>query len=276
MKTMEGWSAKEGWSSADMRTERTGSALRSPIIVTLVCLCAFAILIGLGLWQLQRKAWKEDLLARMGSRLHEASIPLPSEAEWPRWQAEQDEFRRVTLQGVFLHEAESPVYGTFASQRGDSLQGFYLLTPLRLTDGSIVFVERGFIPQALLNRSARPDSLPATEVTLEGVMRAPQLRGTFTPVDDGNKNLWFTRDPLAMAKAQGLMRVAPFYVQAKSLKQPYDWLKSAPVRPELLNNHLQYALTWFGLAGALACVLTAQMRRCSFAKYILSKLYSYN
>ncbi len=238
-------------SATEFQVRKPASAFRSTIAVSLVCLCAFTVLIGLGLWQLQRKAEKEAILVRMDSRLREAPVQLPTETEWPRWQPEQDEYRRVTLRGTFLHESESPVYGTFDTQRGDGAHGFYLLTPVRLTDGSIVFVERGFVPDRLSDRSTRSDALPTSEISIDGVMRAPQRRGFFTPADGTEKNLWFTRDPSAMAKAHNLTKVAPFYVQASSLDQPSGWPKPASIHPDLPNNHLQYALTWFGLAGAL-------------------------
>ncbi len=244
---------------AGERSRSKGNGRSTRLIATIACLSAFVILIGLGVWQLQRKVWKDALIARIDARSHTAATLIPPEDDWLDWNTENGEYFTVKLRGAFLHEGESPVLGAITAAYGDTIQGAYLLTPLRLTNGAIVFIERGFVPRLLLEHPPRLNNLPDDEVEIIGVLRGPQKRGLFTPTDDTSRNLWFTRDPLAMATAHGLTRTAPFYVQATAISppQPALWPKPMPVRIDLPNNHLHYALTWFGLSGALIAVLIA-------------------
>lgn len=231
---------------------------RSLVVPGLAALVALAILIGLGTWQLQRKAWKEDLIARIEARAHgEPGEILPS-SEWANWRADQDEFRRVRVTGTFLHQAETPVYGLApGQQRGAPAQGYYLMTPLRLPDGALVMVNRGFVPMELKDPAKRPESQPSGEVTVTGLVRAPEERNAFTPVDDPAKNAWFARDPQAIAQARNAGSVAPFYVEADATANPGGWPKGGQTRLDLPNNHLQYALTWYGIALTLVGVFVA-------------------
>lgn len=224
------------------------SPWRSLIAPGLAALAALAILVGLGTWQLQRKAWKENLIQAIESRSHGKPGAILPEADWPNWSADQDEFRRVTVTGAFLHASETPVYGLAPMEPGGpSAQGYYLMTPLRLADGSIVMINRGFVPMALRDPASRLQSQPAGTVTVTGLVRAPEARNAFTPADDPAKNAWFARDPTAIAKARGLSRVAPFYVEADDTPNPGGWPKGGQSRLNLPNDHLQYAITWFGI-----------------------------
>ncbi len=115
---------------------------RSLLAPGVAALAALAILIGLGTWQLQRKAWKEGLIAQIETRSHAEPGPILPEADWADWRAEADEFRGVRVTGTFVHEHEAPVYGLAPGERGTPLQGYYIFTPLRLADGALVFVNR--------------------------------------------------------------------------------------------------------------------------------------
>lgn len=231
--------------------------IRSLVLPGLASLVALAILLGLGTWQLQRKAWKENLIAQIETRAYgEPGEILPASA-WGEWRAEDDEFRRVRVTGVFLHQFETPVYGLAPGTRGAPVQGYYLMTPLQLPDGAIVMVNRGFVPTELRDPASRPESRPAGDVTVTGLVRAPEERNSFTPEDDPSRNSWFARDPQAIAAAHGLERVAPFYVEADATPNPGGWPKGGQTRLELPNNHLQYALTWYGIALTLVGVFAA-------------------
>jgi len=231
---------------------------RSLLVPGLAALVALAILIGLGTWQLQRKAWKESLIAQIEARAHgEAGAILP-EAEWPTWRADQDEFRKVRVTGTFLHPLETPVYGLAPGERqGAPVQGYYLVTPLKLSSGAIVMVNRGFVPTDLRDPARRPGSQPAGEVTVTGLVRAPEARNPFTPNDDPARNQWFARDPQAIAAAHKLERVAPFLIDADASPNPGAWPRGGQTPLTLPNNHLQYALTWYGIALTLIGVFTA-------------------
>ena len=180
---------------------------------------------------------------------------------WPRWQASSDEFRKVRVKGTFLHEFEAPVHGLAPGQRGAPVQGFFLMTPLRLPTGGIVMVNRGFVPTELRDPAARPESRPIGEVAVTGLVRAPESRTWFTPDDVPDRNRWYTRDPQAIAAAGGLERTAPFYVEADATPNPGGWPRGGQTRLDLPNNHLQYALTWFGIALTLVGVFAAFARR---------------
>ncbi|MBF9231801.1 SURF1 family protein [Microvirga alba] len=231
-----------------------GASLVLPGIATLI---ALAILIGLGAWQLQRKAWKEDLIAQIEARAYGEPGRILPEAAWSAWHQDQDEFRKVRVTGTFLYQNETPVYGLAPALRGAPAQGFYLMTPLRLQDGAIVMVNRGFVPTELRDPATRPQSQPVGEATVIGLVRAPEARNAFTPADDPGRQTWFTRDPVAIAKAYNLDRAAPFYVEADATPNPGGWPRGGQTRLNLPNDHLQYALTWFGIALTLIGVFGA-------------------
>ena len=238
-----------------MRTP--ASQWRSLLAPGLAALFALTVLIGLGTWQLQRKAWKEDLIARIAAGIHGEPGEILPESAWSEWRAEDDEFRRVRLSGTFLHEHEALVYGLASAQRGVPAQGFYLFTPLRLASGATVIVNRGFVPTELRDPAFRPQSQPPGEATVTGLVRAPQARAWFTPQDVPSENRWFTRDPGAIAAAKDLDRTAPFYVEADATANPGGWPRGGQTPLSLPNNHLQYAVTWFGIALTLIGVFTA-------------------
>ena len=231
---------------------------RSLILPGLAALVALAILIGLGTWQLQRKAWKEDLIGQIEARAYGEPGAIVPETEWAAWRADQDEFRKVRVTGTFLHPLEAPVYGLAPGERqGAPLQGYYLITPLKLASGAIVMVNRGFVPTDLRDPARRPESQPQGEVTVTGLVRAPEARNPFTPNDDPARNQWFARDPQAIAATHKLERVAPFLIDADASPNPGGWPRGGQTPLTLPNNHLQYAVTWFGIALTLIGVFTA-------------------
>jgi surfeit locus 1 family protein len=232
-------------------------------------LVGVAVLVALGIWQLERRQWKLDLLARIEARMAAPAGPVPAEADWPGWNADAQEYRRVRLTGEFLPAKAAPVHGNSPrdSRTGEVQLGFFLLTPLRLDDGAIVIVNRGFVPLELRTAVNHAAAGGDPRVTVTGLMRAPQERGWFVPEDDPARNEWFTRDPGAIARAKGLARVAPFIVDADAASNPASsslenspfetWPRGGLTVVNFPNNHLQYALTWFGLAAALAGVFAA-------------------
>lgn len=231
---------------------------RSLALAGLAALVALAILLGLGTWQLQRKAWKEDLLSQIKARAYGEPGNILPERDWETWRADQDEFRKVRVTGTFMLASEAPVYGLAPGERqGAPIQGYYLITPLLLPSGAIVMINRGFVPTDLRDPASRPGSQPTGEVTVTGLVRAPETRNPFTPNDDPARNLWFARDPHAIAKARDLARVAPFLIDADSNPNPGGWPKGGLTPLNLPNNHLQYAITWYGIALTLIGVFAA-------------------
>jgi len=215
-------------------------------------LCALAVLLGLGTWQVQRKSWKEALIATVTERFAAPPARLPPPAEWPGLDPSHDEFRRVAFGAEWLNDKEALVYTTGSSLRAEAAgPGYWVFTPARVP-GGIVMVNRGFVPEGRQDPSTRAEGQTAGAVEIAWVMRWPETPGVFTPAGDPAKNLWFARDPAAMAAAKGLGPVAPFYVEQESPSAPSGLPQVGKLQPSLPNNHLGYALTWYGLALVLA------------------------
>jgi surfeit locus 1 family protein len=219
-----------------------------------VALAAFAVLIGLGVWQLERKAWKEGLIDTLTRRLAAPAIELPPPERWAGLAQQDFEFRHVRFRAEVLSEQEALVYTPGSAFRPDvSGQGYWVFAPARVGDGVIV-IDRGFVPEGRQDPKARPEGQVSGTVDILGVLRWPETRGVFTPADDPARNLWFTRDPLTMAKARGWGPVAPFYVEQEAPVPPGGLPKPGPLMVSLPNDHLGYAITWLGLAVVLAGV----------------------
>jgi surfeit locus 1 family protein len=222
---------------------------------------AFAVLVALGTWQIKRKAWKEALIAELTERLAAPPAALPPPRTWSSLDQTDDEYRRVKFSGTLDYGNEALIYAAASAFRPDvSGPGYWVFTPSRLDDGNFVIVNRGFVPESRKDEASRPDGQVAGRVELVGVMRWPEPHRWFSPVDDPPHNLWFTRDPLAIAAAKGLHPVAPFYVEQESPVPPGGWPQPGKITVNLPNNHLQYALTWYGLALVLIVVFVAWAR----------------
>lgn len=214
-----------------------------------------AVLIGLGLWQLERKAWKQALIATLSARLAAPPAQLPPPAQWPSLQAPTDEFRRVIFAAQFLSDSEALIFGGRSPLRPDVTgTGYWLMTPARLSDGAVVMVNRGFVPEGRQNPSTRREGLIGGVTELTGVLRWPEARGLFTPSDDPGRNLWYLRDHLSIAAAKGVTPVAPFYIDLEGPQPPGGLPQAGKLRVSLSDNHLQYAITWFSLALALLTI----------------------
>ena len=228
---------------------------RSLLIPALV---AFVVLTGLGTWQVQRKAWKEGLIASLTERLAAAPKALPPPAAWPKLDQTSDEYRRVEFSATFDHGKEALIYAAASSFRPDvSGRGYWVLTPARLADGAFVIVNRGFVPETRKDPASRAEGQISGPVEIVGPMRWPDARNWFSPQDDPAHNLWFARDPLAIADAKGIGPVAPFYVEQESPVPPGGLPQPGKLMVRLPNQHLQYAVTWYGLALVLVGVFGA-------------------
>jgi surfeit locus 1 family protein len=218
--------------------------------VPIVLLC-----LGLGAWQIQRLHWKEGLIAERAAAVAAPAIPVPQDDSV----APAREFRRVTDNGVFLNDKE--IFLGATSEGG--VNGYHILTPLREADGRIVFVNRGFIPAELRDRAKRKASEPTGAVRIEGLLRLPPngRPNWFLPDNRPDLNYWFWVDLPAMAAADKLDHVAPFYIDADAAPNPGGWPRGGVTRLALPNNHLQYAITWFSLAVAMIVIYVVFHRR---------------
>lgn len=225
------------------------------VVTTLATLVCVAILCGLGVWQLHRKVWKEDLIAAMTARLNAPPQPLPRAADWGKLTQAADEFRHVRFSAEFLPGREALVYTPGSALRPDVKgPGYWIFAPARLPDGGVVVVDRGFVPLDRKDAATRAAGAPSGSVEIVGVLRWPETPGLFTPAEDANENIWFVRDPGGMSRKGGWGSTAPFYVDQEAPVPPGGWPKPGKLAVHLPDNHLQYALTWFGLAAALAGV----------------------
>ena len=216
---------------------------------------ALLVLLGLGSWQIQRHFWKTRLIAERAAAVASPVVPVPQTLA----RARRLEFHRVVAEGVFLHEKE--IY--LGASAGAGRIGYQVLTPLREPDGSIVFINRGFIPAELKSPVKRADGQIPGTVRIVGLLRLPPKGrpNWFLPDNRPDLNYWFWIDLPAMAAAAALERVAPFYIDADAAPNPGGWPRGGVTQPALPNDHLQYALTWFSLAVALIVIYLLYHRR---------------
>ena len=207
----------------------------------LFCLAAFAGFIALGVWQVQRLAWKEDLIARVDARVHALPVDAPGQGDWSAVNKASHEYLRVQLTGEYLPEGISLV--TAATEAG---QGYWVMTPLQRTDGSWVYINRGFVPQAERVQASRGDFTPHGEVSVAGLLRLNEPGGGLLRDNVPAEHRWYSRDVLAMGERHGLVPVAPFFIDAEASDQPGPIGGLTVIR--FPNNHLVYAITWFALA----------------------------
>lgn len=206
----------------------------------IVTLTAFAILVGLGIWQMQRLEWKNALVAGLESQMAQKPAPLPERIDQPEtWQ-----YRRVSMAGSFLHDKRFLI----GPRTREGRPGYHLIVPFQRVSGGFVFVNRGWVSDETLPR-VRP---VAGLVQVDGVAIVPERTG-YTPDNEPSKNQWYWADIEALAKAAGLPGAAPLLVQVT--QTPADAVPAGvPVAAEIRNDHRQYAFFWFGMAAVLLVV----------------------
>jgi len=208
---------------------------------------AFAGFFALGTWQVERRAWKLDLIARVDQRVHAPAAEPPGRSHWPQVNAADDAYRHVRMAGTFLHDKETLVQ---ASTRLGA--GFWVLTPLQSTDGTVVLVNRGFVPPEAGERAARAATEPKGETTVTGLLRITEPQGGFLRKNDPASERWFSRDVQAIATARRLKDAAPYFVDAEAgpslSAETADYPVGGLTVIAFPNSHLVYALTWYGLA----------------------------
>lgn len=248
------------------------------IVWGVLALLAFSGFVTLGNWQVERRAWKHELIERVQARIHAPTQAAPPRDAWPAVAAAPDdyEYRRVHLDGVFLHEFTSLVEATTVLGRG-----YWVMTPLRLPSGDVVFINRGFVPRAQPDGPwrARAASGAQAAVSLTGLLRLPEPEGAFLRSNDPAQNLWYARDVAQLARHHGLApAAAPYFVDVEARtplpptltleppqRLPDDMLPVAGLTVVSFNdNHLSYLLTWYGLAlmvaGASAYLIREEYR----------------
>ncbi|ENN89070.1 Cytochrome oxidase complex biogenesis factor transmembrane protein [Rhizobium freirei PRF 81] len=218
----------------------------------LILLAALVILLGLGTWQVERLQWKEGLLADIAARKDAPAVAL-SAIEAMAASGGDIEYRVITTRGRYLNNKERHFLATYGDE-----PGFYIYTPLQLDDGRYLFVNRGFVPSAAKEPEMRKQGELTGEQSLTGLVRARLTsRPDGMPDNDLVKNFFFWRDLDAMASSVGLPKdkVLPFFIDADKTPNPAGLPVGGVTIIDLPNNHLQYAVTWYGLAVALVAIV---------------------
>jgi len=198
-------------------------------------------LAALGVWQLERRVWKHDLVAAVDARIHAGPVAPPGPGAWYVVDAKDDAYRRVTATGAFRHDRETLVQAV--TDRGP---GYWVLTPLE-TSGFTLLVNRGFVPKDRRDAATRAAGNVASPVTVTGLLRITEPGGAFLRSNDPAADRWFSRDVAAIAKARGLSNAAPYFVDADAKPNPGGYPVGGLTVVRFPDNHLVYALTWFAL-----------------------------
>ena len=240
----------------------------------LIAIAAFATVgfSALGVWQVERRAWKLALIERVEQRIHAAPVAAPGPAEWPGLSRENAEYRRVTVSGHFLRDRQTLVRAV--TERGE---GFWLMAPLQTERGFTVLVNRGFVPGSPQSPggsdgwgsdgsdgSGTTPGAAASTITITGLLRLSEPNGGFLRSNAPAENRWYSRDVEAISHAQHLTGTAPWFIDAEADPHAGPESSQPPVAGltvvQFRNSHLQYAITWFILA-LMALVLGVRVAR---------------
>lgn len=214
-------------------------------------LAGLAVLIGLGTWQLKRKAWKEGIIAKIETRV--GAPPVQLETFVTATHADSDlEYTHVKVSGRYLNDKERYLYAPEPSGLG-----WHVLTPLMTPGGTVVWINRGWVPDALKAPETRKQGQFEGDVTVTGLLRQPRA-AAFTPNNDAARNTWYWADTNGLtASAFGTEKVSTFWVVVEADladTPPGGWPKGGVTRLRIPNRHLEYAVTWYGLAMTLVGV----------------------
>lgn len=259
---------------SDARVQQVRPKIRSAkrYLLAIAAVVCFAGFTALGTWQVKRLQWKRELIERVEQRVYAPAVAAPGREHWPAVQARTDEYRRVYAKGVFLYDLTTRVQASTALG-----SGFWLLTPLRCTDGSIILINRGFISAqsdgfnkqgvVLADKKPRTSSKgddadsSSPEVIVTGLLRISEPGGAFLRHNAPLANRWYSRDVQAIAKTRNLPLVAPYFIDADQAAASRENGSAQAAYPiggltviRFSNNHLVYALTWYALALMVAAI----------------------
>ena len=225
---------------------------RPTLWATVAALAVLAVLVGLGSWQLDRRVWKEQVLETRAQRLTAPAVAYSEIAAATDAALDVAEYRPIRLRGRYRPAGELKLL----SRTRDGRAGFHVITPL-VADGAdgagaVVLVDRGWVP---IDGADALAPLPIDPVEVDGFVRRFETPGRFTPDNDPITGTWFYLDRDQIAAALKVDAVAPFYVQRAPGAAPSDVYPAGGVPDVALRNpHLQYAITWYSLAGALLVI----------------------
>lgn len=211
---------------------------------------------GLGIWQIERRAWKLALIEAVDQRVHASPIPAPPPTQWRGRPPSEWQYRHVSVSGRFLHDRETLVQAV--TEQGN---GYWVLTPLMSPSGALVLINRGFVPPERADRRTRPLALPSSPVRISGLLRTSEPGGRFLRPNQPQDDRWYSRDVEGIAQRRGLADTAPYFIDAENSPNPGGWPQGGLTVISFPNNHLVYAMTWFGLAILCSYALAVVSRR---------------
>lgn len=239
----------------------TRAPWRRLIAPAIAAIIVFCILCALGNWQWQRLHWKEALIAQVNGRIHDAPVAAPGPAAWPTLDVVAFDYTPVTVSGTFLNDKEAYLYGSLSEARGPiNGVGWFVFTPFKTDDGWTVYVNRGFVPDANRLPTTRQAGQIDGHTTVTGLLRRPETPAHWFGDGISKDGQWFAREPSLFARAAGLGEVAPYSVDADATPNAGGLPQGGETLIIFPNNHLQYVVTWFGLAFALVAVFVAYAR----------------
>ncbi|MGO6996577.1 SURF1 family protein [Rhizobium leguminosarum] len=253
MTTTKGRRQRHPQASSEKSDRRRHRAKRAIFAVCLILLAA--ALAALGTWQVERLAWKRDLVARVDQRMHAPPVPAPAPADWSKINAADDEYRRVTAAGMLANDKETLVYASTVLG-----PGYWVMTPLMLTDGTSILVNRGFVPTERRDPASRREGEVSGPVEITGLMRMTEPKGSLLKSNDVATDRWYSRDVAAIAQKRGVGTVAPYFIDADATANPGGLPVGGLTVIAFPNNHLLYAITWYGLAAMVLALLVFILR----------------
>ena len=240
------------WLALFLFTEMIGThrlmSFRPLLWPTLVAIPALITLLMLGTWQVNRLQWKTALIEEFQAR-------STAQAVYPAFDGVPIEFQRVSLDGRFLHD--ETVYLTGRTYEGNA--GFHVITAFEASTGDLFFVNRGWVSEAYREPESRPFSMSEDVFALEGIVRLAQRQGQFVPDNEPERGFWFTMKPdevgafLELPAAEQRFYIDAIRQEGEELTLPI----AAEIKIEVRNSHLNYAITWYGIALSLIGVYFA-------------------
>ncbi len=220
---------------------RSAAAL---IVLAMGAALLFAGFMALGTWQVQRLQWKLDLIERVNQRVHAPPVVAPGPERWAQITAKSDEYRHVRLSGIYLYQFTTQVQAVTALG-----SGYWMLTPLQRPDGSVILINRGFVPpdtEDTVRQAAAANREPAI---VTGLLRMSEPGGAFLRTNDPVHDRWYSRDVQAIAASRGLSKVAPYFIDADAAAADTGHYPVGGLTViSFHNSHLVYAITWYALA----------------------------
>jgi surfeit locus 1 family protein len=221
-----------------------------------------ALFIWLGVWQIDRLAWKEGLIAQVSSRLTQPPTPLPQSSQWASLNPDDYNFRPVSLTGHYLADKTVPVFISLTDAKGKfSGPGYWIVVPFAPDSGGTAFINQGFVPDPQLKNYAAGQGVPTGEVTISGVAVTAEDVGMFTPAPNTKDHIEWVQNPQRLAAMAGVTGPLLGFTIDAPAGRPGQLPQGGETEIDFPNNHLGYAWTWFGFAIITPILLIAWIWR---------------